>query len=245
MKRALQLTLLLAVIFHFHLALAADPGPSAATLRVALIGDSTVTDHAGWGKAFAGRFGEEVEVLNFAVSGRSSKSWYDEKRLAQVLEAKPDYVLIQFGHNGQPGKGPERETDPASTYRDYLKLYVEEFRAIGAKPIIVSSVTRRRFDGEGKIRTTLRPWAEAAKAVAEELKVPFVDLHAASVRHHNEIGPKASMTFNLKKGDITHFNQRGGEAISDLVIGELQLVAPDLSAHLKSPAGETGQGKGG
>jgi pectinesterase len=244
MKRAIELTLLFAVICSSHVGLAADPSPSVTTLRVALIGDSTVTDHAGWGKAFAGRFGEEVEVLNFAVSGRSSKSWYDEKRLPQVLEAKPDYVLIQFGHNGQPGKGPERETDPATTYRDYLKWYVGEFRAIGAKPIIVSSVTRRRFDGEGKIQTSLGPWAEAAKAVAGELKVPFVDLHAASVRYHNKIGPEASMAFNLKKGDVTHFNQKGAEAISELIIGELKLVAPDLCTHLKSAAGETGADRG-
>lgn len=206
-------------------------------MRIALIGDSTVTDHAGWGKAFADKFKEGVEVLNFAMGGRSAKSWYDENRLPEVLKVKPDYVLIQFGHNGQPGKGPARETDPATTYRDYLTRYVNEFRKIGTIPVIVSSVTRRTFDENGKIASTLTPWAEAAGIVATDLKVPFVDLHASSVNYHNRIGRKESETFNPKEGDRTHYNKKGAEAIASLVIEELKTVAPDLSVHLK-PKGE-------
>ena len=203
-------------------------------ITVALIGDSTVTDHAGWGKALPGRFDDQVKVVNFAVGGRSSKSWYDEKRLPAVLELKPDFVLIQFGHNGQPGKGPKRETDPESTYRDYLKIYVNAFRETEAKPILVSSVTRRRFDENGKITSTLTPWAEAAKAVAREMEVPFVDLHAASVAYHNRIGLEASMAFNPKEGDITHFNEKGAEAITSLIVCEIKKVCEDLGRHLRS-----------
>lgn len=202
-------------------------------ITVALIGDSTVTDGAGWGKAFAGRFDDHVKVLNFSAGGRSSKSWYDEKRLPKVLEAKPDFVLIQFGHNGQPGKGPARETDPATSYRDYLKIYVKAFREIGAKPILVSSVTRRRFDEHGKITSTLTPWAQAAKAVAVEMKVPFIDLHSASVAYHNKIGPEASMAFNPKEGDTSHFNQKGAEAIVDLIVEDLKKDCEDLANRFK------------
>lgn len=225
---------------HYHctsiivfLLLASISHAEEKNITVALIGDSTVTDGAGWGKAFAGRFDDHVKVLNFAVGGRSSKSWHNEKRLPKVLEAKPDYVLIQFGHNGQPGKGPARETDPATTYRDYLKIYVKAFREIGAKPILVSSVTRRRFDENGKITSTLAPWADAAKAVAEEMKVPFIDLHSASVAYHNKIGPEASMAFNPKKGDITHFNEKGAEAIVGLIAEELKKDCTELARHLK------------
>jgi len=202
-------------------------------ITIALIGDSTVTNHAGWGKAFAERFNDKATVLNFAVGGRSSKSWYDEKRLPKVLEAKPDYVLIQFGHNGQPGKGPKRETDPATTYRDYLKIYIDAFRQIGAKPILVSSVTRRRFTPEGKIVSTLTPWANAAKAVAAEMNVPFVDLHTASINYHNKIGPEASMTLNLKEGDTTHFNEAGAKTIAGLVVQDLKQACKDLVPYLK------------
>ena len=202
-------------------------------ITIALIGDSTVADKSGWGKAFAGRFNAQVTVLNFAVGGRSSKSWYDDGRLPEALAAEPDYVLIQFGHNDQPGKGTERETDPATTYREYLQVYVKEFRSVGAEVIILSSVVRRNFDENGRINSTLTPWAEAAKAVAADSDVSFIDLHAASMDYHNRIGSEASMAFDPKHGDTTHLNQEGAEAITDLILVELIPVAKNLAAYLK------------
>jgi hypothetical protein len=64
------------------------------------------------------------------------------------------------GHNDMPGKGPERETDPNTTYREYLSRYVDEARAAGAKPILVTSMTRRNFSG-GKIKSDLVPYVAA------------------------------------------------------------------------------------
>ncbi|MCM8527009.1 MAG: rhamnogalacturonan acetylesterase, partial [Lentisphaeraceae bacterium] len=165
--------------------------------------------------------------------GRSSKSWLAEKRLPKALASKPDYVFIQFGHNGQPGKGPARETIPATTYKDYLKIYIKEFKAIGAQPVIFSSVTRRKFAENGKINSSLTPWAQAAKEVAEEEGLPFIDLHSISIAYHNEIGREASMKFNPKSSDITHFNKVGGEIIARLIAKELGHELPEVAAYLK------------
>ncbi|MDF1810660.1 MAG: GDSL-type esterase/lipase family protein [Verrucomicrobiales bacterium] len=211
---------------------------------VALIGDSTVTDSAGWGKAFANHFGDNVVVKNFAMGGRSSKSWLAEDRMQEVRDAMPDYMLIQFGHNGQPGKGPRRETDPATTYREYLKVYIDEARMSGAVPILLSPVTRRDFSESGKIRTDsnldgpgrtrpLKPRADAAKALANELGVSFIDLYQLSVEHHNETGEAVSATYSPKEGDITHFNEAGAVAISGLIVDDLKKVEPNLAVFLK------------
>jgi lysophospholipase L1-like esterase len=205
----------------------------AKSVVVALIGDSTVTDSAGWGKAFAKGFDEQVKVVNFSAGGRSSKSWYDEGRLPAVETARPDYLLIQFGHNGQPGKGPARETDPATSYRDYLKIYIDKARAIGAVPIIVSPVTRRRFDETGQLVATLKPWADAARSVADETATAFIDLHSRSVAYHNRIGAKASEAFSPKQGDYTHFNQQGAQAIAGMIVEDLQRAEPKLASHVK------------
>src|SRR5262249_43814765 len=99
-----------------------------ATIRVALAGDSTVTDQAGWGAAFAQLLGPQAECLNFAQGGRSSKNFLDEKIWQKALWSKPQYILIQFGHNDMPGKGPARETDPQTTYPENLARYVHEAR---------------------------------------------------------------------------------------------------------------------
>jgi uncharacterized sulfatase len=212
-------------------------GDSAAAnsdqVVVALIGDSTVTDSAGWGKAFAGRFSDRVKVINYSAGGRSSKSWLDEGRLPAVVNAKPDYLLIQFGHNGQPGKGPARETDPATSYRDYLKIYIDKAREIGATPVVISPVTRRRFEDDGKLITTLKPWAEAAKAVAAETGTAFIDLHSLSFAYHEKVGAEASAEFAPKEGDFTHFNEKGAKVIAGMIVGELQKVDAEFVGLLR------------
>ena len=200
---------------------------------IALVGDSTVTDSAGWGRAFADRFSDRVTVINFSAGGRSSKSWLAEGRWPGVVQARPDYVFIQFGHNGQPGKGPARETDPATSYREFLKSYVAKTREIGATPILVSSVTRRRFSEEGRLITTLKPWADAAKAVAEETNTAFVDLHSKSVAYHQEVGPEVSAGFAPKEGDLSHFNEKGAGVIAGLIVDDLQNIDGRLAGLLK------------
>src|SRR6187399_2452045 len=93
-------------------------------VHIVLVGDSTVAEGGGWGPGFRDAFGPDVRVTNLALNGRSSKSFLDEGAWAPALAARPDYILIQFGHNDGPGKGPERETDPATTYRANLTRYV-------------------------------------------------------------------------------------------------------------------------
>lgn len=203
--------------------------PQAQRPVVALIGDSTVTDEKGWGGAFADLLDGRAEVYNFAVGGRSAKSYTDENRLPAALAIEPDYVFIQFGHNGQPGKGPYRETDPEGSYREYLRDFVAAIRAAGAEPVIVSSLTRRHFDDAGRIDSTLGPWADGARAVADELAVPFVDLHAASIALHDRLGEQASAAFDYEPGDRTHLNEYGAREIAGLVL--------DLLAEIDHPLG--------
>ena len=83
---------------------------SPAAVKIVLVGDSTVDDQGGWGTGFHSSLSPEVQVTNLALNGRSSKSFRDEGAWAPALAAKPDYILIQFGHNDGPGKGPEQES---------------------------------------------------------------------------------------------------------------------------------------
>ena len=205
--------------------------------RIALAGDSTVTDKAGWGAAFAKLLGPNAECLNFAAGGQSSKSFRDTGNWKKVLDSKPAYILIQFGHNDMPGKGPKRETDPATTFPQNLTRFIEEARAIGAKPILVTSLARRVFDKD-KIRGELKPWADAATKVATEQQVPLVDLFTRSVNLHNKLGIAESDTFNppgkdAKTTDRTHLNAHGAQIIAAIIAEELHKVAPDLAKLLK------------
>ncbi len=222
---------LLAVFFSLTIAHAAE-----TKTRVALAGDSTVTDKAGWGAAFAKLLGPDAECINFAGGGQSSKSFRDTGNWRKIIDAKPAFILIQFGHNDMPGKGPKRETDPETTYRQNLIRFIEEARAIGAKPILVTSLARRTFDN-GKIRGELKPWADAARKVATEQQVPCVDLFVRSVDLHNQLGHTASDEFNPPgkdgKTDHTHLNDHGAGVIANIIAEELRKVAPEFVKLLK------------
>jgi pectinesterase len=222
--------------------------------KVVLVGDSTMASGSGWGDAFGKLLAPGVEFKNMAIKGRSSKSYRDEKHWQEVLDAKPTWVLIQFGHNDMPGKGPKLETDAKTTFRENLARYVAETRAIGAKPVLVTSLTRRNFNAEGKIVPAhlepmsdsqgkispdyLNAYVEATRTVASEQKIPLVDLNARSVAQLNELGPKAAIAFDAKnadpsKPDKTHLSAKGAAKTAKLVADEIRKNVPELAKLLK------------
>lgn len=171
-----------------------------------------------------------------ARSGRSSKSYSDEGHWAKVLAAKPDYVLIQFGHNDQPGKGPARETNPATTYRANMTRYVEEVRAAGAQPVLVTSIVRRNFDAQGKIKLDLLvPYVEEVRKMAVELRVPLIDLYALTKDQAERLGPAGSAELGVRdpngKLDTTHLGPKGQQEIGRMAADELIRAIPALSAY--------------
>jgi lysophospholipase L1-like esterase len=100
------------------------------------------------------------------------------------------YVLIQFGHNDQPGK-PGHSTDLTTEFPDNIARYVDEARALGAVPVIVTPLTRRAFVN-GKLDNSLEPWAEAERQVARQHNALLVDLNAESVAAIQQMGALAS-----------------------------------------------------
>jgi pectinesterase len=219
-------------------ALAPAQSDSSANVRIVLAGDSTVTDGAGWGLGFAESLNaDKAECINLSRGGRSSKSFRDEGIWQKVLDAKPNVVLIQFGHNDQPGKGPERETDPNTTYRANLARYIDEARAIGAKPVIVTSIARRKWADDGRhIRSDLVAYVDAAKAVAAEKQVPLIDLHAKSIEVYESLGQKGCELISPrnKEGgiDTTHLNVVGSETFGPLMAFELRRAMPELKRQI-------------
>jgi polygalacturonase/lysophospholipase L1-like esterase len=213
---------------------------AAGKVRIVLVGDSTVGESDGWGPGFKRYVSPEVEVVNMAKNGRSSKSYAAEGWWKKALELKADYILIQFGHNDMPGKGPERETDPETTYAANIARYVDEARAAGAEPVLVTSLTRRRFGRDDKIDSDLFPYANAVKRVAAEKRVPVIDLHALSIALIDKMGRKASDALGKMKPDgkggqemdYTHLGETGSNVFGHIVAEELRKVEPALAAYV-------------
>jgi pectinesterase len=215
------------------------PSATGKKIHIALVGDSTVTDGSGWGLGFKECLAADVACTNAAQNGRSSKSFRAEGRWEPVLAMRPDYVLIQFGHNDQPGKGPDRESPADTAFRANMKRYVEEARAAGIQPVLVTSLVRRKFNADGKIDSDLSDYVKAVMQVAAETGTPLVDLHARSLDLCNSLGPDGCATINpVDKGqpDTTHLNEKGSRLMGRVVALELSRVIPKLSPHIESDA---------
>jgi lysophospholipase L1-like esterase len=232
-------------IFRFALAgfafcAALDP-TGAAAMKVVLAGDSTMTiqkgrddrpDLAGWGMFLHEFLTPEAEVVNLARSGASSKSFRELGLWERVLAEKGDWVIIQFGHNDQPGKGG-RSTDAGSTFRENLARYTREAGEGGARVVLVTPVARRVYDEQGRLKDTLADYVAAVIATGEQEECTVVDLHRLSFALFDHLGESLSRRYGPSDTDRTHFSSAGARLVARLVAEELSRVAPEAAQMLR------------
>jgi DNA sulfur modification protein DndE len=58
--------------------------------------------------------------------------------------------LIQFGHNDQKVNDTTRSAPSQTLYKQNLTRFVNETRAKGGNPVLITPVMRRKFDEGGK-----------------------------------------------------------------------------------------------
>jgi PelA/Pel-15E family pectate lyase len=227
----------------------------SAKITVYTIGDSTMANkdttngnpERGWAQVLQKFFdADRVLVENHAVNGRSSKSFFDEGRWTPIVnKLKPgDYVFIQFGHNDEKNKDPKRYTDPNGSYRDFLTAYVSDARAKGARPVLMTSIARRKFDG-GMPVDTHGEYLTAVRELALRLNVPMIDMAERTRKTLLSIGPEDSkrMFMWLQPGqspkypdglqDDTHLNELGANRIAQLAVGGMRELELPLTKYLK------------
>jgi lysophospholipase L1-like esterase len=233
----------------------ADSQAVAPGLTIFMIGDSTMADkplappqpERGWGQMLPLYFESEVRIENFALNGRSSKSFRDEGHWQTVVDRiRPgDYVIIQFGHNDEKIESPARYADPFVGFKENLERYVSETRALGGKPILATSIVRRKFGEDGMLEDTHGDYVLVPRIVARELNVPLLELNGRSEALINRLGPELSkrMFMWIEPGeydsvpmavrDDTHLNSVGAARIADLAADEIRAALPALAQWLK------------
>jgi len=219
------------------------PAPAAPEARVVLVGDSTMQTRTGYGDALCGLFKWQVECANLARGGRSTKSFRADgswdrvtAKLAEGPAGVPAFVLVQFGHNDQPGKA-ERTTDLATEFPANLARYIAEIRKAGATPILVTPLARRQFRPDGTLSNDLAPWAASVRDVARRERVPLVDLNADSVAALEKMGPTRADTLAEAPApdpafDRTHLGPRGAALFARLVAKALVTAEPATRKHM-------------
>ncbi len=224
-------------------------------MKIWLCGDSTIAikqtntyPETGWGMPFVYFWDSTIQVNNLAKNGRSTKTFINEKLWQQVLDGASagDYVFIQFGHNDESVEKKDRYTNPTE-YKANLTKFVQEARALKAIPILLTPVSRRKFDSLGNAIETHTQYSALVKEVATTEQVLFIDLDAKSRSLYQQFGKENStlLFLQLKPGehpnypegkvDNTHFNELGARLIAQLVLKEVKELNTNLNSHIILP----------
>ncbi|MBQ8673846.1 MAG: rhamnogalacturonan acetylesterase [Bacteroides sp.] len=246
MKKILSaLVLLLLAGVAAYYALGSDQ--QEKSISVHIIGDSTMADYVenttrtrGWGEMLQEFFAPQVKVLNYARGGRSSNSFYKEGRWKLVTDSlKPgDYVFIQFAHNDEKEGGKDgadgRGTAPWITYKNCLERYVDDTRALGGTPVLITPIIRRYFTDDGTISpkgchdlgtapddSTLN-YVRVMKHVARNKQVQLVDMTALTKHYAETLGAEQTIKCIYVPTDGTHTQATGAACYARLAVEGLK-----------------------
>jgi polygalacturonase len=217
------------------------------SIKIVLVGDSTVATEGGWGPGFCAVLTPNVACVDEALNGRSSKSFIDEGAWAKALAEKGQYYFIQFGHNDQK-PGATRHTDPDTTFADNMRRYIRETRGIGATPILVTPLSRRNYRNGALVTDDgLGDYAAAMRRVAAEKHVTLVDLYSLSTKLLSGMTQEQADTFDMTghpdakaegsatgKPDRTHLNDKGKAVFGRMVADAIVHNKPELGPYLSS-----------
>lgn len=250
--------------------------------------DESTTDKRGWGMYLGSFFDPSfVTVNNRGKSGADTRGFYNGAAYWPSVKTQMsagDYLLIQFAHNDEgndsnlsgldnleyaayckehslPAPTDARGTNPQTTYRDFLRQFIDEARELGVNPVLVGPICRAYFSGNNITRkgqhdlgdkfakiengelkqnqnvpaTDLSmSYVEAMRVVAAEKNVPFIDLTEATRELYLSYGESQCLSLLFCAGDKTHTNAMGGNLVARAA-AQLLKNAGILADHINIP----------
>ena len=229
--------------------------PGKKKIKIFLAGDSTMSiketkafPETGWGMPFVHFWDSTVTVVNRAKNGRSTKTFISEGLWKSIYTeaGEGDYVFIQFGHNDESVEKKERYATP-DTFKMNLTRFITETREKKATPVLITPVSRRKFDSTGKAIETHVIYSQLTREVAAAQNVLLIDLDQLSMALYNQFGKENSklLFLQLKPGehpnypdgreDNTHFNELGARLIAQIMLKEIRKSLPELAQCIVIP----------
>lgn len=226
--------------------------PKQKHITIWLAGDSTIANkevkaypETGWGMPFQYFFDSSVTVKNIAKNGRSTRTFISEKLWDSIEHniQEGDYVFIQFGHNDESKEKTDRYTSP-DDYKANLVKFINEARNKKANPVLLTPVSRRKFNDSGYVKPTHEIYSALVREVAVAQNVPLIDLDAKSMALYQSFGKENSklLFLQLKPGehpnypngkeDNTHFNELGARLIAQLVLQQIKELNLPLAERI-------------
>ena len=230
-----------------------------------IIGDSTVSSFAdnyyypryGWGTQIDKYLDGTYEVKNIALSGRSSKSYVNDKEYKELTAGmkQGDYLLIGFGHNDEKAEA-DRYTDPNGDYKtagsfanSLYENYIKPAQAAGTTAILCTPIVRRTATAEwsdSNLHITKDSgdfkggdYAQSIRNLGKELNIPVVDMTKMTKELYDTLGPDETVNLHAWTSskatsvDNTHTNIYGGTYNAYLVTKTIkELGVAGISEHI-------------
>lgn len=230
-----------------------------------IIGDSTVSSFAdnyyypryGWGTQIDKYLDGTYEVKNIALSGRSSKSYVNDKEYKELTAGmkQGDYLLIGFGHNDEKAEA-DRYTDPNGDYKtagsfanSLYENYIKPAQAAGTTVILCTPIVRRTATAEwsdSNLHITKDSgdfkggdYAQSIRNLGKKLNIPVVDMTKMTKELYDTLGPDETVNLHAWTSskatsvDNTHTNIYGGTYNAYLVTKTIkELGVAGISEHI-------------
>jgi lysophospholipase L1-like esterase len=227
---------------------------SLAQVTIYMCGDSTMQDWAagycpkqGQGQDFHYWFDvNKAAVVNRGQGGMAADGYYDMfwkhgcsagNCIVDKLQAG-DYAVIQFGINDVSKSDEAKFTVAMSTM-------AKEAAAKGAYPIIMSPIRRCYYDSPTQIHNSYRGYPARAKAIADSLNIPFIDMSEMVANYMISVGEYYAQQFifnyatsgeysNLKSDqtDQVHLQMNGANAFGRIITEQMRAHSDPLVKKL-------------
>ena len=241
--------------------------------RIFLVGDSTVSPFKddfyiprnGWGMKMQDYIERsKAEVVNLAISGRSSKSFLIEKNYKVLKEfiKKDDYLIIGFGHNDEKLEearysNPNLLKNEEGGFQNYLyEYYIKLARSAGAIPVLCTPIVRRPADGNFRgiyvhvtktenVRFPGGDYPRAIRLLAADEGVLLVDLTKITKCLYEKLGQSENKKLLSAKSekdedlDMTHLNAYGAAVVAKIVCEKIAEQDSVFAGLLSKSAGKS------
>ncbi len=227
--------------------------------KIYMIGDSIMQTNkadkypqTGWGQVLDLFVDDnEVEIINLAKNGTSTKSFLEQGRFTFVEEniKENDVLLIGFAHNDEKINDPLRYTTPFDTFIKNLTYFIDVAKKVKAIPILLTPLIRRKYEN-GKIVDTHKEYVEAIIKCAKINEVDLIDINRLSTIFFESIKEEDSLRYfmNFEQGlynnyplgqkDDSHLRYDGAYLVASLFVQEvykMNLGIKDLFLEVKAP----------
>ncbi|QEN04313.1 carbohydrate esterase [Thiospirochaeta perfilievii] len=193
---------------------------------------------------------DNLEIVNLALSGRSSKSFINEENYITLLKniKKGDYLLIDFSHNDEK---PDitRYTDPTlpithnGSFKNILdKYYINIALNSKAFPILVTPIVRRgelnSHISKGTSQFRGGDYPKAIRELGHMLNIPVIDMTKITKNLYDCLGDAETYNLHANKYnnpesiDNTHINSKGADVIAYLLCKSIKENYPPLGQYL-------------